>query len=91
LKPASIKMGAQEMRAEPVAQPATSYVRRLSVLSLLRSRGKRKWRLLPKRGGAGKQSAKEIIAPLVAMVVLVALGVAYAANTSSSRRGSKGW
>ena len=45
-------------------------------MSLLRSRGKRKGRLLPKRGGAGKQSAKEIIALLVAMVVLVALGVA---------------
>jgi hypothetical protein len=40
-----------------------------------------KWRLPPKGGGALIQRAKELIALLVAMVVLVGLGVAYAANT----------
>ncbi len=40
-----------------------------------------KWRLPLKRGRAGTQTAKELIALLVAMVVLVGAGVAYAANT----------
>ena len=40
-----------------------------------------KWRLPLKRGRAGTQTAKELIALLVAMVALVGAGVAYAANT----------
>jgi hypothetical protein len=40
-----------------------------------------KCRLPLKRGRAGTQTAKELIALLVAMVVLVGAGVAYAANT----------
>ena len=40
-----------------------------------------KWRLPPKGGGSLTQTAKELIALLVAMLVLVGLGVAYAANT----------
>jgi hypothetical protein len=51
-------------------------------LSLLRSLGKMKWRLLPKRGGVLTQTAKELIALLVVMVVLVVAGLAYAANTN---------
>jgi hypothetical protein len=61
--------------------------------------------LQPKRAGALTQTAKEIIALLVAMVVLAALGVTYAANNysaskggtirvrtiPSSRKGSMGW
>jgi hypothetical protein len=41
-----------------------------------------KWRLLPKRGGVLTQTAKELIALLVVMVVLVVAGLAYAANTN---------
>jgi hypothetical protein len=65
------------------ASSATGYLLReeRSVLSMLRSLGRRKVRLPPKRARAGKQSAKELIALLVAMVVLVGAGVAYAANT----------
>ena len=48
---------------------------------MLRSLRKRKGRLPPKRGGALTKSAKELIALLVGMVVLVGAGVAYAANT----------
>jgi hypothetical protein len=43
--------------------------------------GEMKWRLPPKRGGALTQTAKEIIALLVATLVLVGACVAYAANT----------
>jgi hypothetical protein len=43
---------------------------------LLRSLGKRKWRFPPKRGGALTKTAKELIALLAAMVVLVVAGVA---------------
>jgi hypothetical protein len=50
-------------------------------LSLKRSLGKIKSRLPPKRGGARTQTAKELIALLVAMLVLAGAGVAYAANT----------
>ena len=48
-------------------------------MSLQQGQGKR--RLPPRSGGALTQSAKEIIALLVAMFVLVGAGVAYAANT----------
>jgi hypothetical protein len=74
-------MGAQETGR---ASGATGYLltqRRWSVLSLLRSLGKRKCRLPPRRGGVLTKIAKELIALLDAMVVLVGLGVAYAANT----------
>lgn len=40
-----------------------------------------KWRLRLKRGGAATQTAKQLIALLVAMLVLVGAGLAYAANT----------
>jgi hypothetical protein len=48
---------------------------------LQQGQGKRKWRLPPRSGGALTQSAKELIALLVAMLVLVVAGMAYAANT----------
>ena len=41
-----------------------------------------KWSVPPRRGGALTKIAKELIALLVAVVVLVGLGVAYAANTT---------
>jgi hypothetical protein len=45
------------------------------------SLGKIKWRLPPKGGGSLTQTAKELIALLVAMLVLVGAWMAYAANT----------
>jgi len=48
---------------------------------LLRSIVEGKWSVPPRRGGALTKIAKELIALLVAVVVLVGLGVAYAANT----------
>jgi hypothetical protein len=45
-------------------------------LSSFRSLGKLKWRLPLKRGRALSQTAKQLIALLAAMLVLVALGVA---------------
>ena len=55
-----------------------------------------KWRIPPKRGAADTQTAKEIIALLVAMLVLVGACLAYAANTypahysASKRKGLPG-
>jgi hypothetical protein len=55
-----------------------------------------KWRLPPKGRGSLTQTAKELIALLVAMVVLVGACMAYAANTypayyaASKGRGSPG-
>jgi len=74
-------MGAQETGR---ASSATGYLlkqRRWSVLSLLRDL--RKWRSPLKRGGVLTKGAgaKKIIVLLVAMVVLVVSGVAYAANS----------
>ena len=48
-------------------------------MSLFRGLGK--WRLPLKRGGVVTTRTKELIALLVALVVLVGAGVAYAANT----------
>jgi hypothetical protein len=48
-------------------------------LSLLRGLGK--WRFPLKGGGVLTKGAKELIALLVAMLVLVVAGMAYAANT----------
>ena len=50
-------------------------------MSLFRSIVEGKWSVPPRRGGALTKIAKELIALLVAVVVLVGLGVAYAANT----------
>ena len=44
-------------------------------------RGLGKWRFPLKRGGVLTKGAKELIALLVAMVVLVVTSIAYAANT----------
>jgi hypothetical protein len=77
-------MGAQEVGR---ASSATGYLlsqRRWSVLSLLRDL-RRDRRSPPKGGEALTKGAKKTIALLVAMVVLVVSGVAYAVNSFPTR------
>ena len=77
-KPAPI-MGANETGR---ASGATGYLLTEEMVGFVMASESREMEAPTKEGGALTQTAKELIALLVVMVVLVVAGLAYAANTN---------